>query len=73
MPKLPLLTSRELVRALRRAGFEFVRQSGSHAIYQREDGRFANVPIHDNDIPLGTLRAILKTTGISAENLKDLR
>jgi predicted RNA binding protein YcfA (HicA-like mRNA interferase family) len=72
MPKLPILKVRELVRALERAGFRLVRQSGSHAIYERDNGRFANVPTHSGDVPPGTLRNILKTTGISSDELLEL-
>gem|GEM_PF-5145830 len=36
----------------------------THAIYERDDGRFANAPTHLGDIPAGTLRNVLKTTGI---------
>lgn len=33
MPKLPSLKSKQVIRALERAGFIFVRQKGSHKIY----------------------------------------
>jgi len=59
------------VRVLLRVGFVLARQSGSHAIYERSDGRFANVPMRSGDIPPGTLRMILKTTGVTAEELRE--
>ena len=63
---------RELVRALQRAGFRLNRQTGSHAIFERDDGKFANVPIHTGDIPIGTLRNVLKTTGLSIDDVREL-
>lgn len=61
MPKLPVMTSKEIVDALTRHGFIFKRQKGSHAVYKHPDGRRVIVPIHSNkDIPVGTLHAILK-------------
>ncbi|MEO6912988.1 MAG: type II toxin-antitoxin system HicA family toxin [Candidatus Baltobacteraceae bacterium] len=68
--KPPVLTVRDLLQVLERAGFELRRQTGSHAIYRRGDGRFANIPIHTGDIPPGTLRVIMKTTGLKPEDLR---
>lgn len=38
-PKLPRITAEKLARSLSRAGFQVVRQSGSHRIYEHADGR----------------------------------
>ncbi|MBI2139308.1 type II toxin-antitoxin system HicA family toxin [Candidatus Woesearchaeota archaeon] len=35
MPKLPLLTAKELHPILRKLGFEFKRQEGSHMFFER--------------------------------------
>ena len=72
MPRLPIITARELVRALQRAGFYIIRQTGSHAIYERNDGRYANVPMHVGDIKRGTLKAILESSGLSVDELREL-
>ena len=71
MPKLPVVSGRELLRALERAGFEFERQRGSHAVLiNRERGRAAVVPLHGGrDIPPGTLRGILRQAGLTVEEL----
>jgi predicted RNA binding protein YcfA (HicA-like mRNA interferase family) len=37
------LTARELIAALKRDGFVFVRQSGSHQRYRHADGRRVTV------------------------------
>ncbi len=60
------------MRALERVGFSLERQSGSHAIYEHTDGRFANIPIHSGDIPRGTLRNILKTAKLTVDELRKL-
>jgi predicted RNA binding protein YcfA (HicA-like mRNA interferase family) len=72
MPKLPRVTAREIVRALKRAGFSLVRQTGSHAFFRHPDGRFVNIPMHAGDLKTPTLAAILKAAGVSSAELRDL-
>ena len=70
MPKLPVLSGDELVRALTKAGFEVVRQKGSHVSLRK--GNFKTViPLHD-ELAKGTLLGILKQCGMSKEDLKIL-
>jgi len=59
--KLPRIDCHDLLRALKRAGYEEVRQRGSHIHLRRKsDRRRVTVPCHQSrDIPTGTLRAIL--------------
>jgi predicted RNA binding protein YcfA (HicA-like mRNA interferase family) len=59
----------EVVRKLRKAGFEFDRYAkGSHEIWWNPITRArTTIPNHPGDIPEGTLRAILKQAGISSE------
>jgi predicted RNA binding protein YcfA (HicA-like mRNA interferase family) len=57
--KLPRdLSGDELCRALKRLGFEFVRQTGSHRHYTK-DGLHPCVPMH-REIKSKTLQSILK-------------
>ena len=74
MSKLPVIRSRDLVRAAQRIGFVFDRQSGSHALYLRDsDRRRIVVPIHSgHDLKPGTLRAIIVDMGITVEEFVDL-
>jgi predicted RNA binding protein YcfA (HicA-like mRNA interferase family) len=61
MSKLPILTAREIIKVLRKIGFEKIRQKGSHAFLAHEDGRTTIVPIHPGeDISQGLLRKIIK-------------
>jgi len=71
MPKLPIITDRDPIQALKKLGFFEHRQHGtSHLIMKHNDGRRTVVPIHPGrDIPKGTLRAILRDINISNEEL----
>jgi len=55
----------EAVKALRRLGFESLRQSGSHHIMRRA-GKTVVVPQHKPVKP-GTLRGMLEQAGVSLE------
>ncbi len=76
MPKLPILTGREIIKALSRKGFEIRNQTGSHVqmVGIREGGkRLVTVPDHGRkEIPPGTLLSILRQSGISREEFFEL-
>ena len=74
MPKLPVVSGREIVKALKRAGFEVLRQRGSHVVMiRRSDKRVAVVPVHGGkDVLPETLRAILRQAGLTPEEFKRL-
>ncbi|OGZ31792.1 MAG: hypothetical protein A3H02_01925 [Candidatus Niyogibacteria bacterium RIFCSPLOWO2_12_FULL_41_13] len=66
MPKLPIVKARELIRVLRKLGFEEFHRVGSHAQFKRGDGRRTTVPIHSGkDIKKKTLKSILDDLEIS--------
>ena len=72
MSKLPQISGRECVKALRRAGFYIVRQRGSHVIL-RCDIPFAEVIVPDHKVlDKGTLRAIIRQAGLDVEEFIDL-
>jgi predicted RNA binding protein YcfA (HicA-like mRNA interferase family) len=60
---------KEIVRRLKKAGFEFDRNAkGSHEIWWNSVTRErTTIPNHPGDMPEGTLRAILKQAGITIE------
>ena len=70
MGRLSGFRYRDVVKRLRRHGFEFGREaSGSHEIWdQRESGRTVLLAQHSRDIAEGTMRAILRQAGISVED-----
>lgn len=63
-PKFPTLSSKEVVRLLHERGFQEERQKGSHLVFYHPDGRRAVVPVGKKDVPIGTLKSILKEAGI---------
>lgn len=68
MVRLPKLSGEELIKALKKAGFHYVRGRGSHVSLKK--GRFQTViPLHD-ELAKGTLLAILKQCGLSKEELQ---
>jgi predicted RNA binding protein YcfA (HicA-like mRNA interferase family) len=74
MSKLPVLTVREVLRKLRKAGFVFDRQAkGSHEIwYNPTTRRRTTVPNHPGDLPKGTLKAIIEQAGLTLEEFLKL-
>ncbi|MCS6787543.1 MAG: type II toxin-antitoxin system HicA family toxin [Thiobacillaceae bacterium] len=68
-PKAPVLSTPALIRLLERHGFVLDRSRGSHRVYlQPQTGRRVTVPFHRGDLPIGTLLAILKASGIPRED-----
>ena len=73
MPKLPTITSKEIIVILKRKGYILDRIKGSHHIYYHQNTkRRVVVPLHKSDLPKGTLLEILKQAGFSKEELSDL-
>ena len=60
---------RRVAGRLKAFGFAFDRQAaGSHEIwFSSGTNRYMTIPNHPGDIPEGTLRAILRQAGISAD------
>jgi predicted RNA binding protein YcfA (HicA-like mRNA interferase family) len=73
-PKLPAMTGKDLVRVAQRLGFEFRRQTGSHAIYVRaSDQRRVVIPMHaGKTVKPKTMRAIIDDLGITSDELREI-
>jgi len=68
MPRLPVVTAAELVRALEKAGFHIMRQRGSHVRMRHPDGRVVTVPAHSgHDVGRGLLRKIIRDAELTRE------
>jgi predicted RNA binding protein YcfA (HicA-like mRNA interferase family) len=67
MAKLPSVSSRKVVKAFRRLGWEVVRQESSHIIMIKE-GEIAtlSVPNH-NPVAKGTLRGLIRSAGVTVD------
>jgi predicted RNA binding protein YcfA (HicA-like mRNA interferase family) len=72
--KLPRITSGEVIRALKKAGFVEWRQKGSHLHLKRlSDNTRVTIPVHrGRTIPPGTLRGIIRDAGLTVEEFVDL-
>lgn len=61
MSKLPQLNAKEMVKILKKLGFELKRQEGSHMFFEHQDGRTTVIPNHPGeDIDRGLLNKIIK-------------
>ena len=66
--RLPTLKTTELIPALEKAGFEIMRQKGSHVRLAHADGRVVTVPLQPgHDIGRGLLRKILRDAELSRD------
>lgn len=71
MPELPIVSGDECVAALSRVGYRVARSRGSHLRLRCPGRRPVTVPRH-RELDRGTLKAILRTAGISVSELLQL-
>ena len=73
MTNFPSLTGKDLLLALKKAGFSLVRVRGSHHFVQHADGRSTVVPVHGSEtIGPGLISKILRDCELSREQLQKL-
>lgn len=73
MTRLHRVGGRELVAALRKAGFDVVRVKGSHHLVRHPDGRTTTIPVHAGEtIGPGLMARILRDCQLTHEDLHDL-
>ena len=59
------LTSREMIKKLKKNGFDVVSQNGSHVkLVNSEKNIMIIVPYHSKDLKIGLEKAILKQAGL---------
>lgn len=68
MPKLPVVSGIEVVKALAKIGYDIDHQTGSHMIMRQRQAphRRLTVPRH-SELAKGTLRAIIREAGLTTE------
>lgn len=75
MPKLPILSGKDMIKVLSRIGFQHIRTHGSHAILRKQlpQGKSLTlpVPLH-KELAKGTLKSIMNQSGLSLEDLLKL-
>jgi predicted RNA binding protein YcfA (HicA-like mRNA interferase family) len=72
MSNLPRISGRTCVKALEKAGFYFKRQHGSHIILRRDDPFTQTVIPDHKELDRGTLRSIIRQTGLSIDEFVNL-
>ena len=74
MTKLPLLSAHKITKALSKVGFELVSQKGSHIKLKRKDADKTKVVIvpNFNEVPVGTLRSIVRQSGMDMDDFLKL-
>ena len=72
MSKLPGISGQECIKALEKAGFQIVRQKGSHISLIRKNP-FAQVVVPNHrELDRGTLRAIIRQSGLNVDEFIEL-
>ena len=73
MPKLPLVSGLDVVKAMKKLGYELDHQTGSHMILRNVNipHRRLTVPNH-KEMAKGTLRAIIRQAGLTVEEFVKL-
>lgn len=73
MQKLPIISGIDSAKALAKIGYEIDHQTGSHLILRHKDPphRRLTIPKH-KEIAKGTLRAIIKQSGLTKEEFLEL-
>jgi predicted RNA binding protein YcfA (HicA-like mRNA interferase family) len=74
MPKLPRISSRKLLQALRRAGFYIHHQTGSHANlrHSTKTNLHVVVPRHGGDLAPKTIKSIITQAEMTVEEFVEL-
>ena len=72
--KLPVLSGKEVVKALSKVGFQTARQKGSHIILtkQTDSGKKAVVVPSHKEIDIGTLNEIIRQAGLKRDEFLKL-
>ena len=73
MPKLPVVSGIEVVKALAKIGHDVDHQTGSHMILRQREAphRRLTEPRH-SELAKGTLRAIIGQAGLAVEEFLEL-
>jgi predicted RNA binding protein YcfA (HicA-like mRNA interferase family) len=72
--KLPVISGKDAIRALERAGFVAVRQKGSHIRLKKVTSETVikiTIPLHDT-LDRGTLKSIIRSAGLTVEAFVEL-
>lgn len=69
MPKLPIISGKELVKIFSKLEYEIDHQTGSHIILRNKNPPYRRLTIPNHpEIAKGTLLAILREAGLTRED-----
>ena len=73
MPKLPIISGKDLIKCFAKIGYEIDHQTGSHIILRHKmpPHKRLTIPNH-KEIAKGTLRAIIRQAGLSRDEFFEL-
>lgn len=70
MTKSPRITGKQMISALKKAGFEVIRRRGSHHFLKNAQGQTTVVPVHSGEtLGQGLISKILRDCELTAEQL----
>ncbi len=73
MSNFPTVKAKDFIKVIKKLGFYFDRQKGSHSIYKNDKGQRVVVPIHSGkDLKPGTLMGMIQDIGIDKETFFQL-
>ena len=68
MSRLPQTSGRDVVKALRRVGYQEDHMRGSHIVLRQSEAPFRRLTVPDhNPLVKGTLRAIIRQPGLTVD------
>lgn len=67
MSKLPIISGKECIKALKKLGFEITRQRGSHVVLTKENLKFTVIVPNHKQLDRGTLRAIIRQVDLTVD------
>jgi predicted RNA binding protein YcfA (HicA-like mRNA interferase family) len=69
--RLPGVRAKELMRVLEKAGFDVIRQKGSHVTLHNPDSdKTTLIPMHPGEFPRWLLKKIIKDAGLSEDEFR---
>lgn len=73
MSKLPVVSGPDVVKALAKIGYQFDHQRGSHIVLRQSSAPFRRVTVPNHkEIAKGTLRSIIRETGLTVDEFVNL-
>jgi predicted RNA binding protein YcfA (HicA-like mRNA interferase family) len=70
---LPVVSGRDVAKALEKIGYALDRQRGSHMVLRQADPPHRRLTVPDHaEVAKGTLRAIIRQAGLTVEEFKKL-